>query len=341
MLEKVSHPPVDHRHPTWFQRPDQIRDPLYVVTPIYNSPRYRTRWKLYGDFEKMVAEAGAKLYTIEVAFGERDHAVTTPDHPQHIQLRTSHELWFKENAINVAVSRLPADWKYVAWVDADTRFVRDDWANETIHRLQHFAAVQMWSQYQNLTSDQELHGTAPSFMANYLAGKLEDRYCGKRGGYYGAKQGYPGAPGLAWACRRDAWDCMGGLLDVCICGACDWYMAWSLIGRLEEVLHWRKYHPAFSRRMWEWEERAKALHKNVGVVPGLALHYWHGPKAHRKYGSREQILIDTQFNPDTDLRRDWQGLHQLHVHDARTIQLRDRLRMYMHGRHEDAPTPID
>src|SRR4051812_49367686 len=99
-----------------FRRPDQVSAPLYVVTPIFNPVRYRSRWKLYEDFARRVEQAGAILYTVEVAFGERAFAVTEAGHPRHIQLRTDHELWLKENIINVGVARLPHDWKYVAWV---------------------------------------------------------------------------------------------------------------------------------------------------------------------------------------------------------------------------------
>ncbi len=341
-------------HPvSTFRRPDHITHPLYVVTPIFNPVRFRSRWKLYHDFEKMCADAGAILYTIELAFGDRQHVLTDPSNPRHIQVRTKHELWFKENAINVAVSRLPADWKYVAWVDADTRFVRDDWANETLHRLQHHDVVQMWSQYQDLNPEQELIGTAPSFVHNcmtvnveqmniWLACKCHKTPCccepaypytssvhPKRG-----QKGYPGAPGLAWACTRHAWNTFGGLLDTCILGAGDWYMAHGLYGLINDRMVQRANHERYRETIFRWQERALRLRKNVGVVPGLALHYWHGPKVQRKYGTREQILIDTQFNPERHVSRDWQGLWQF-TPDA-PIELRDRVRAYFAERNEDA-----
>jgi hypothetical protein len=331
-------PRSDHLRPTLFQRPDRLADPLYVVTTVFNATRWRSRWKLYEDFAKMVAEAGAILYTVEVAFGERAFAVTSPTNPRHVQLRTKDELWLKENAINVGVGRLPATWKYVAWVDADVVFARGDWANETLHQLQHYAVVQMWSQFQDLTSDHELVGTAHGFMANYLNGVQAPKDW--RPGYpYGyAAGGYPGAPGLAWACTRTAWNTFGGLLDICILGACDWYMAWGLIGQLERVLN-PKYTTGYLNRLRRWQRNAAPLQHNIGVVPGLALHYWHGAKAGRKYQTRDQVLIRRAFDPDHDLWFDWQGLYQLRVEDARTRGLRDDLRTYFRERDEDTPTP--
>src|ERR1700684_2396379 len=104
-LRHTSNFPTQADYPTIFQRPDQLPYPLYVVTTVFNSPRYRSRWRLYEDFAKMVAEAGAILYTVEVAFGDRAFAVTEASNPRHIQLRTNTELWFKEQAINLGVAR--------------------------------------------------------------------------------------------------------------------------------------------------------------------------------------------------------------------------------------------
>ena len=322
-----------------FQRPDRHNKNLYVITPIFNPVRFRSRWKLYKDFEKMCEEAGAILYTIEAAFGERDHAVTESHNPQHIQVRTSHELWLKENLINVAATRLPPEAEYIAWVDADVTFARDDWADETIHQLQHYAAVQMWSQYQDLTPDHELIGTTRSFMECYMNGgpqAVNGRGALSSGYSRTKRRGYPGAPGLAWACRRDEWEALGGLIDICILGAGDWYMAHSLVGKLDDVMR-KEYHPRYVARMKEWEARAERhIRRNVGVVKGLALHHWHGPKVQRKYGTRDEILIGADYNPDIDLKRDLQGVYQLSdQHEHRSIKLRDGLRKYFRERNED------
>jgi hypothetical protein len=74
----------------------------------------------------------------------------------------------------------------------------------------------------------------------------------------------------------------------------------------------------------------------MGYVPGLIVHGWHGKKASRKYWDRCKILTDTQFDPTTDVARDWQGIYQL-VDDGspRSILLRDSIRSYFRSRNED------
>lgn len=331
---------MDHKLKTLFQRPDRLEDPLYVITPVFNSPRFRTRWKLYEDFKYRVEQAGAILYTVEVAFGDRAFSVTEPDNPHHLQLRTWHELWLKENAINLGVQRLPRDWKKVAWVDADVQFARSDWANETLHALEHWPVVQMWSQLHDLDSDHELVGTIRSFGDVWVETSGAPKPEGCAYPYpYKFRKGYPGAPGLAWAMRREAWEILGGLIDYCILGAGDWYMAHALTGQLDRIL--RKDQGRLADKMRRWQNRAetgtwneRTIAGNLGVVKGVAFHHWHGDKKFRRYQTREQILTRNGFDPDRDLKRDWQGLLQVALDSA--PQLRRDLQKYFHERNEDA-----
>jgi hypothetical protein len=333
--------PTPHHLDTLFKRPDQVADPLYVVTVVFNSRRYRSRWRLWQDFDKRCAEAGAILYTVEVAFGAREFAITSADNPRHVQLRTDSELWLKEAAVNIGVSRLPPAARWIAYVDADSRPVRDDWANETVHALQHHAVVQMWSQYHCLDSNMELSTSSHSFMTSYLNGwptlppgvpVADGYYPGVAAGKPQGKQ-WPGPPGLAWAWRKDAWTRVGGLLDVCVMGSADWYMACGLIGQVDAHVVPAKFSPDYRAAIYDWQDRAKELRKDVGIVPGLWLHYWHGPMKKRGYATRNQVLINTQYSPTRDLKRDWQGLYSFT--DRAPIALRDGVRSYLASRDED------
>lgn len=327
---------------TFFQRPDRISAPLHVVTTVFNSARFRTRWKLYQDFLHMVERAGcgADLTTVEVAFGKRDFAFD-PDNTENrierlIQLRTAHELWLKENAMNLGVQRLPPDWEYVAWIDADISFARSDWADETVHQLQHYPVVQMWTEAQDMSSKHEVLHHWHSLAWAYREGKPLTAGYPYPYPYYG--RGAP-HPGFAWAMRRDAWDALGGLMDFPIMGSADMLMGLALVGQVEAMLH-RDYHPRYKALIREWQERAEChIRRDLGVVDGLIMHHWHGPKVNRRYASRNDILVETQFNPDTDLTRDWQGLYQITraCGSTRVDELRRRVRAYFHQRNEDAP----
>src|SRR5262249_3000231 len=128
---------------------------------------------------------------------------------------------------------------------------------------------------------------------------------------------------------------VGGLLDVCILGSGDWYMANGLIDRLDERVVSPKFSDEYRQAIFDWQTRARVLKKNIGMVPGLWLHYWHGPMVKRGYATRNQILIDNHYSPRKHLQRDWQGLYRLS--DAAPIALRDGIREYLQARDEDHP----
>jgi hypothetical protein len=327
-----------------FARKDRLDHPLYVVTTVYNAQRYRSRWRLFADFRKMVAEAGAILYTVEIALGDRAFVVTTPDNPRDIQLRTWHELWYKEAGIRLGVQRLPPGWQKVAWIDADTHFARYDWADETLQKLEHYPIVQLFSQMQDLNPDHQPVGAMRSFIATWADGKEEPPQTIFKGEpypypYVGQRKGFPGMPGLAWAMRREAWEQLGGLVDHRILGGADWYMAHALTGQLEKLQATELFGRSWEMLL-EWQCRAerslwqeRPILGNVGMVPGLLLHYWHGPKVRRRYHTRGEILREHSYDPDLDLKLDWQGLPQL---TARAPQMRRDIQRYFSERSEDS-----
>jgi len=324
-----------------------LDEQLYVITCVCNPQRYHARYGHYRAFAKHVEDSGAELFTVEAAFGERPFEVTSENNPWHVQVRGTDltEIWLKENLLNIGLRHLPAKAKYVAFVDADLHFLRPDWAQETLQQLQHHAAVQMFSDIVYLDSD---HSTSRGGGQSFLSG-WRDGASGAGSAGYGPEQpsgrprrggvtlGNLGAPGGCWAWRREALDGVGGLLDISIVGSGDYYMAMALLGRVEECLT-ANYTETFKSAVLQWQARAERhVRRNVGLVPGLIAHYWHGPWRGRAYGDRWQILVDSAFDPANDLTRDSQGLLRLHDDGSeRFIALRDAQRSYFRQRNEDS-----
>lgn len=328
--------PADHKrirkpvHPSHRQlHVEPVSAPLHIVTVIFNQNRYASRYRLYHGFEKHCADAGAVLHTVEIALRDRHHEITNPDDPCHIQLRTESELWYKENGGNVGLSWLPNDWEYVAFVDADFLFTRPDWVTETVHMLQHYDAVQMFSNLTYLDPNHRVHNQMNGFVYLHMnqSAKLPKHY------------GHRGAVGGAWAYRRSALEKLGGLLDVCILGSADWHMAFALAMR-DDVHPEMKFDaiPQYVKAIQDWRERARDLRGNIGYVDGNAVHHWHGPLKNRGYDTRWKILTDNNFDPYLDLSRDWQGLINLTKHKPK---LRDDIRGYFRRRNEDSIETIE
>jgi hypothetical protein len=322
-----------------------IPDVLDVVAVVSNPARYRSRYDLFRAFEGHVLEAGARLTIVEMAFANRPFEVTSPDNPRHVQVRSAHEFWAKENLINLGIARLPRDSRYVAWIDADLTFARPDWVQETLQQLQHYEIVQMFAEAHDLGPDGLLLNSFRSFGYSHVLGVPRTR--GGAAGYYGGAPAHSSSsiaasriaywhhPGFAWAARRETLDALGGLFDVAVVGEADYIMAKALVGEGLDVLY-PGVSPGYRKAVIDWQRQALKLRANVGFVPGTVLHHWHGRKAARQYWSRCKILTDTQFDPSTDLKRDWQGLYQLVDHnDDRSVLLRDSIREYFRSRNED------
>jgi hypothetical protein len=302
---------------------------LHVISVISNPVGYASRYKLYNEYAKHMAHFNINLITVELAFGDRPFEITT-QHPNNVQLRTWDEIWHKENMINIGISRLPPDWEYVAWVDADIHFTNSKWVEQTISALQHHMVVQLFQNAIDLGPNGEVVETHGGFGYLYSQGrsnKLTSQY-----GYGDFMHS-----GYAWAARREAIDHMGGLLEWPILGSADHHMALAMIGQV-------KYsYPGgininYIDRLNQFQANCERyIRRDIGYVPGTITHFWHGKKASRQYQSRWDILIKNQYDPDIDIKKDWQGVLQLVDHgDLRSINLRNDIRKYFRQRSEDS-----
>ena len=357
-----NHPNVHQAAAAWSDE-----QTLHVVAVYSNPFRWRTRRELANDFRRHMASLpNVRLYVVELAYGHRPFEVTSPDNPDDLQVRTKHELFHKENLWSMGVRKFPAGWQYGACVDADFQFTRHDIALETIHQLQHHPWVQMFHSYMNVSGKAEPgHGHRPigrvsnGFAYSYVQGgcKLPDGY---NGGWsepaHGPQSGselltakpasgalpWIGAPGGAWAFTREGYDAVGGPIDKAILGTGDWFMAFGLAGQVLDLdvekrlgKKAEKYHPAYLEYVRAWQARAAhTITGNIGYVDSFAIHHFHGPLVKRGYSTRDDILIENNYSPVTDVSYDWQGVLQL---TTTKPKLRDAIRLYFLSRGEDTP----
>lgn len=286
---------------------------------------------------------------------------------KYIKLRASNELWLKENAINIGVTHLPTDWQQVCWLDSDVHFLRPNWVGRTIQELQHYKFVQMFSHARDLDPNYEMlpekypHADGLGFIEAWKRGVVKSpleididndiRAIRKKGNvdplvddlikdvqdleaeYYKQRVW----PGLAWACTKQGWEDVGGLLDVAIWGGGDWHMAHALIEKTEGMMR-NDLHRNYKKIVNQWYQRCRTnVRRNVGVVEGSIVHHWHGKKVGRGYNSKHAMLANFGFDPPRHLKRDFQGV--LTLHDDRStayVQIRDMMRNVARERNEDS-----
>lgn len=305
---------------------------LHVIAVVSNPVGYKSRYKLFEQFHAHMKQHDVHLTTVELAFGEREHIMPTGDHG--IQLRTWDELWHKENMINVGISRLPNDWQYVAWIDADVMFTNPHWVTQTVNQLQHHQVVQMFQTAIDMGPNGETIHTHQGFGFQYASGapRILNQADGVYYGGIGKKNDF-WHPGYAWAARREAIDGLGGLMEWPILGSADHHMALSFIGDVDKSTP-PGLHPNYYKRLQIYQEAANEhVYGDIGFVPGTIMHHWHGKKKDRRYVTRWDILKKHQYDPEKHIKKDWQGVLQLNDIEA---QFREDLRAYFRARNEDS-----
>lgn len=271
--------------------------------------------------------------------GARIHKVTdfaTPEHGQVWSSALSGVVWHKENLINIGIQHIIKecpDARYIAWIDADTRF-EPGMISEAAHALQHWDFIQLWSHAIDLGPKNETVGKIQqSFM-----------YCWWNKIQVDSPNGYTqgGHSGYAWAARRDALNKVGvslsggPLIDFAALGSGDRHMACGLVGKMEWSYHGGT-HPNYKKWLHRWQDTAERnIKRNVGYIPQTIRHGWHGRKSSRGYSSRWRLLVKHQFDPERDLRRDVSGVWTLTSDSPRQILMRDDFRRYFLSRNEDS-----
>jgi len=303
-----------------------IAEPAHVITTIFNPDMYRTRYAHYEAFAEHMKASGVILHTVELALGSRAFQVTSASNPLHIQLRTRDDMWYKENLQNIAWLRLPPDVKYVFMIDADFHMTRVDWVYAALHLLQRYPVIQLYSSYSTLRADFRHQAVMSSFMGEWTNGVRPEP----------SGTGWLGATGGAWGYTVEALKTLNGMLETEIVGSADWYMVYALLG-VKNPRSEAMSTPGCLKALQKWSAGAAKLNGRIGCLGNHAVHYFHGPYSQRGYETRWQILVKNQFDPDTDLIRDAQGL--LHFAGNKP-EMENEIISYFESRGDDIVPPV-
>lgn len=274
-----------------------IDDTLHVITVISNLCEFKRRWELMKDFiSRLETYPNVKLYVVEMAYGTQDFHITSPNNPSHLQLRSQHALWHKENMINLGINKLlPKDWKAVAWIDGDIEFENPNWVIDTLKVLTNFDIVQLFTTCFDLDENQKPMRIFQSFGYKYAHGEHFNPMTN-----YGNNLWHSG---YAWACTRNFYNKIGLIYDKGILGSGDYVISQALLGNLG-CRHAKM--PGYVSDIENYVE--KFVDFKVGYIPTNIIHYFHGTKANRKYTERIQILLKYNFDPNFHICYNEQGI---------------------------------
>ena len=275
-----------------------------IITFHFNPSR---RLRLRETYMEWAAKLGHPHICYELAFWDAEipGSIVIPGDRKNC-------LWQKERLINLAISRLPPEVDYVAWIDHDLIFDNPAWLDIGIDMIRRGVdCVQLFSE----VAYQERDGSVSrrrrgSVAAWQTTGEIGDS-----------------APGGAWLASRAWLDSIGGLYDRNICGGGD-----------ATFLH------AVTKCKTNYVDRqapklrddclayAAGITASVGYVPGAVKHLWHGERSNRQYISRDEILCRHDFDPQRHLRIGDNGLLEL---SNAPQGLADEIARYFEDRRDD------
>lgn len=289
---------------------------LVCVTSYFNPARVERRRENYEVFRRAMC---LPLVTIECAFG--DASFELPDAATTLRVRASDIMWQKERLLNIAVTRLPANFTKVAWVDADVVFDNPDWAWQASRLLDRCEVVQLFEHSVRLAPSRSAREVSRGFAATCAEEPppLNPAFCSH------------GHPGLAWAAQRELLE-QYKLYDACIAGGGDDMIAHALYGWHELCI------PRYIRgsHFDHYKRWATAVHAricgHVGFIPGTIYDHWHGSPENRLYFRRHQVLANFGFDPSRHLATNSDGCWKW---TNAPQELRDWVVKYFANRRED------
>ena len=293
---------------------DPIEENLHVITVVSNPAQFKRRYELAIQFmNRMNSEKNVILYVVELAYGNQLHKITDSNNPRHLQLRCDIPLWHKENLINIGVRKLlPADWKAMAWIDADIEFEDPNWA---IHALKILNGTRDIVQLFTIVADMQKSTDDGVGLHRSRGSRLEISGVVSRS-----------AHGYAFACSRKAFDKMGGLYDYGIIGGGD-----SIIISIHDEPNNIVYSESMFNTILDFRSRSSSL--KFGYVPGVIYHFFHGTKVTRNYISRHFILKDNNYSPLEHMKYNNDGL--LVPTDSCPEKILEKINEYFFIRNDD------
>jgi hypothetical protein len=254
-----------------------------IVTFHFNQAK---RQRLRDTFTEWAATIGHPFQCWELAFDE-------PEIPGSIAIRgdSTNVLWQKERLINLAVSQLPPEVDYVAWIDHDLIFDNPHWLDIGIDMIRRGVdVVQLFSEVAYQERD----------------GSVSRRRRGSVAAWQTTWEIGDSAPGGAWVASRTWLDSIGGLYEHNICGGGDATFFHAVTKCKTNYVD--RQAPKLRDDCLAYAARVTA---KVGYVPGSVRHLWHGDRANRQYLSRDEILSRHDFDPASHLRIGESGLLEL------------------------------
>lgn len=320
---------------------DRVQTIFWGISVYFNPAGYRNKSTNYRIFRESSQQQGLSLLLVELVFEGQEAEFDPEAADRYIRVHgdSRHLMWQKEALLNIALSYLPPECRYVAWLDADILFDNDNWIDETAALLERNEVVQPYSHFVQLPADADM--ADPQALTKMLDTTSASESFGYGLCKYGTEWRQPfGRTGNAWAARRELLE-KHRFYDPMVLGDADSFMAYAFIGCGDFLARNGGDFP--ESLVGHYRNWAAGVHGDVngrvGCTPGRVLHLWHGDTPDRRYKERRALLRRYLYDPMTHLGRRDDGLLEW---TAPPRMLRAAVAEYFRQRREErVPVPAD
>lgn len=291
---------------------------LWAITSYFNPAGFESRLQNYRVFRERL---DLPLLAVELIHGG-DGELSEMDAEKLIRLRGGDVLWQKERLLNVALSALPDDCEFVAWLDCDIVFERREWAADVCRSLESNVVVHPLNEIFDVprgtrTFDRGEVGArraTNSLVRNWVTGYINRQDIAEAftGGFGGRSRSTSskkriGTAGLGWAGRRDVLQ-EHGLYDAFVVGGGDGGFISAALGLTDLEIQKKRIHPEHIDHYLRWAEPfERSVAGRVGALEGGVFHLWHGELENRRYWQRHHDFAQFEFDPHLDITLAPQG----------------------------------
>jgi len=266
---------------------------IAAITCLFNPAADPRRLGNYHRFAHELLDTGLQLWTLEAIFPGQRFALAPGRRTVQLVCDADQVLWQKERLLNLLAERLPADVDAIAWIDADVLFDCRGLVDLVEQALQRVPILQLW-EYAVFLDAAGRPGHWPN--RQQAVPSVAAANYGRRKKILSPAQLHSG---FAWAMRRETWRAMGGLYAYDLGGAADGIQAGAWIANDLPNPYLNHRSPALQSHARRWCATAAAAiaGHEVGYLPIMVGHLYHGEIAGRRYGPRARILARHHYDP--------------------------------------------
>lgn len=255
---------------------------IQFLTTYFNFTDSKKLKKNYIKFRKNFPY---KIHTAEICLPHQQFFI---DDSIKFTIDYTQIAWQKERLLNILLTYLPASTEAIVWVDADIIFKNKYLLHDIEQTLFNYPVAQVFENvYEN--SDNSSHNTV-SFAKD-------------RRDNLGTE--WP-AIGFGWAMRKEVLN--NGFFDLDIVGNGDALQLISWLGLWDHQLI-SILPPNMKKEYLLWAIHSfNSVEGKIGCIKGDIEHLYHGTRENRQYWHRNKILTDNNYNPNTHITFDNNGL---------------------------------